>query len=88
MCHTSLLCLKISKPAKKAVSSTPEGLGATHYRACTHATVPVCRRITQRDKPRRATTPAIVFAVRGDVPSFGGFGSALRDCTEEKIEES
>jgi hypothetical protein len=27
------------KLAKYASSSAPEGLGATHYRACTHATV-------------------------------------------------
>ena len=55
------------KPAKYAGSSTPEGLGAAQFRACTRAAVLGTRRTCRTGLPARQTTPAIGFAVDGDV---------------------
>ena len=55
------------KPAKSLVSHTPRGLGAARFPACTRATVLCTRRTCRTGLPVRQTTPAIGFAVGGDV---------------------
>lgn len=55
------------KPAKSLVSQTPRGLGAAQFRACTRVAVLRTRHTCRTGKPVRQTTPAIGFAVRGDV---------------------
>jgi hypothetical protein len=55
------------KPAKSLVSQAPRRLGAAQFRACTRAAVLGCRRTCRTGLPARQTTPAIVFAVGGDV---------------------
>lgn len=55
------------KPAKSLVSQSPRGLGAAQLRACTRVAVLGCRHTCRTGLPARQTTPAIGFAVRGDV---------------------
>jgi NADPH-dependent 7-cyano-7-deazaguanine reductase QueF len=55
------------KPAKSLVSQAPRGLGAARFPACTRATVLGTRRTCRTGLPVRQTTPAIAFAVDGDV---------------------
>jgi hypothetical protein len=55
------------KPAKSLVPHTPEGLGAAQFRACTCVVVLECCHTCRTGLPARQTTPAIVFAVCGDV---------------------
>jgi len=65
------------KPAKSLVSQTPRRLGATHFRACTRAAVLGTRRTCRTGLPARQTTPAIGFAIGGDV-AFTGNKSACK----------
>ena len=69
--------LPILSQLNNAGSSTPEGLGATHFRACTHAAVLRTGRTCRTGLPARQTTPAIVFAVRGDVAFTGNKSARL-----------
>jgi hypothetical protein len=90
MCSDTLVTLKIlcgfhksyeghKKPAKSLVSHTPRGLGAAQFRACTRAAVLGTRRTCRTGLPVRQTTPAIVFAFRGDVALMDNKSACLAD---------
>jgi hypothetical protein len=79
MCFGNNYSLRL-KPAKSLVSHTPRGLGAAQYSACTPATVLCTRRTCRTGSPARHNTPAIVFAVCGDVAFSGNLSARPTDC--------
>lgn len=73
------LCLQSSKPAKSLVSQTPRGLGAAPFHACTRVAVLECRHTCRTGLPARQSTPAIAFAVGGDVAYLSNKSACLAD---------